>query len=180
VDGTASAAAADARRADVEWSLPDRFRAQVGAHPERIAIEDGDRALTYRQLDAAVNAAAAALLRAAPLGGGRVALLLDQGPGAIVATLAILKSGAGYVPLDPRLPAEFTRAMVGNAEPALMIAARAHLGAAQGLLAEPARTLCWEEIEAAPPAPDPQIAIAPEALAYIYYTSGSTGAPKTG
>ncbi|MDP3073918.1 MAG: AMP-binding protein, partial [Opitutaceae bacterium] len=178
MQGSAPAAAADIPCAEIESSLPDRFRAQVRAQPERCAVEDGARLLTYRQLDAAVNAAAAALLRAAPLAGERVALMLDQGAGAIVATLAILKCGAAYVPLDPRLPAEFTRAMVGSAAPALMIAARAHLAAARGLLAEPSRTLCWEELEQAPAASDPQIAVAPEALAYIYYTSGSTGAPK--
>ncbi len=178
MQGTAPAVATDTPRAAIEASIPDRFRAQVRAQPDRIAVEDGDRLLTYGQLDAVVNTAAGALRRVAPLEGERVVLLMDQGAGAIAATLAILKCGAAYVPLDPRLPAELTRAMIASAEPALIVAARAHLAAAVGLLADPARTLCWEEIEAAPAAPDPGVPVAPGALAYLYYTSGSTGAPK--
>ncbi len=161
-----------------EQSLPERFRAQVRKHPQRLAIEAGNRALSYAELEGAVNAVLGVLLAQADGRAQRVVLLVDQGIPAVIATLAVLSAGAAYVPLDPTLPAARLRELVEEVEPAWIIANECHLALARSVHADPRRILCIEAIAGQAGGPVPEIAIGPDALAYIYFTSGSTGKPK--
>jgi len=159
-------------------SIPETFRRQVQADPSHPAVGLDDRTLTYRELDAATDAVGHAVLRRARRPGQRVVLLADQGLDAIVATLAILKAGSAYVPLDPQLPLAELERIVGAVEPALVVAERRYTELARRLAVS---GVDWMHIdpaladatsaEALPPVP-------PESLAYIYFTSGSTGQPK--
>lgn len=161
----------------IEASIPQRFRAQVRLAPDRTAIETDDRSLTYRELARAVDTAAAAMRRRCATPGGRIALLVDQGADAIIATLAALSAGAAYVPLDPGLPREVLADQLRSAEPSLVIAGRRYLRDARDAGAAAVPILCTEELDAPgemPAAPT----VSPDALAYIYFTSGSTGRPK--
>ena len=80
------------------------FAEQVSARPEAVAISCGDRSWTYRELDEASNRLAH-LLAAHGVGPGEcVALLLSRSAEAIVAMLAVLKTGAAYLPIDPAHP----------------------------------------------------------------------------
>lgn len=162
-----------------EQSLPERFRMQVRKHPRRLAIEAGNHALSYAELEGAVNAVVRVLLAQADGRAQRVVLLVDQGIPAVIATLGALSAGAAYVPLDPALPAARLRELVEEVEPAWIIANECYLALAHGVHADPRRILCIEAIASdGGGAPVPEIAIAPDALAYIYFTSGSTGKPK--
>ena len=160
-----------------EVSLADRFRAMVEHHPDSLAIDDQRAALTYRELDRQANVVAHAILSHGSAAGSRIVLLLDQGIDAAVATLAALKCGAAYVPLDPGGGTAPLRNMVATTGAAFLITHRRYfeLGAE---VAGPAPVLVIEEMRSAGDPGDPRLAIAPDALAYIYFTSGSTGGPK--
>src|SRR5262249_55728147 len=81
------------------------FAAQVARTPEAGAISCGQRLWTYRELDEAANRLAHLLVAQAAGPGACVALLVSRSAEAIVAILAVLKTGAAYLPIDPGLPA---------------------------------------------------------------------------
>ncbi|MGH7735582.1 MAG: condensation domain-containing protein, partial [Gemmatimonadales bacterium] len=85
-------------------SIPALFAAQVARAPEAVAISCGDRSWTYRELDKAANRMAHLLAGQGVGPGERVALLLSRSAEAIVAILAVLKTGAAYLPIDPAHP----------------------------------------------------------------------------
>ena len=98
-------------------SVPVLFAAQVARTPEAVAISFGERSWTYREVEEAANRLAH-LLAAYGVGPGQcVALLLERSAEAIVAMLAVLKTGAAYLPIDPGLPAARIGFMVEDAAP---------------------------------------------------------------
>ena len=156
-------------------SIPELFTAQVDRVPDAVAISCGELSLTYRELDKAANRLAH-LLAARGVGPGDVvALLLERSAQAITAILAVLKTGAAYLPVDPALPAARIEFMVADAAPtaAITTAPLAHLLDMSGLpvidVDDPAVNT---QPNIAPPAPSP------DDIAYILYTSGTTGVPK--
>ncbi|MGH7732997.1 MAG: non-ribosomal peptide synthetase, partial [Gemmatimonadales bacterium] len=156
-------------------SVPVVFAAQVARAPEAVAISCGDGSWTYRELEEAANRLAH-LLAGHGVGPGQcVALLLSRSAEAIVAILAILKTGAAYLPIDPAHPAARIAFLLDDAAP---IAAVTTTGLADrldgcGLLVIDVND---PRIDTYPgtalPAP------APEDIAYLIYTSGTTGVPK--
>ena len=98
-------------------SIPVVFAAQVARAPEAVAVTFDGRSMTYRELEEAANRLAH-LLAGQGAGPGRcVALLLSRSAEAIVAILAVLKTGAAYLPIDPGLPAARIGFMVADAAP---------------------------------------------------------------
>ncbi len=98
-------------------SIPELFAAQVARTPEAVALSFQGRSMTYRELDEAANRLAH-LLAGHGAGPGRcVALLLERSAQAVVAIVAILKTGAAYLPIDPGLPAARIEFMVADAAP---------------------------------------------------------------
>ncbi len=81
------------------------FAAQVARTPEAVAMTCGDVSMTYRELDEAANRLAHLLAGYGVGPGQRVALLLERSAEAVVAMLAVLKTGAAYLRDDPALPA---------------------------------------------------------------------------
>jgi len=155
--------------------------AQVQREPARVALVQGDTSLSYAELDAKVNQLARAL-RARGIGRGQlVGLCLARSPDMIVSQLAILRSGAAYVPLDPSYPADRLRYMAEDADLALLLTASEQ----QPLLDWPASRTClldkqsseWATLSGEPLPDDAQSAL-PADAAYVIYTSGSTGKPK--
>ena len=146
--------------------LHAEFEAQARRTPERVALIAPDAELSYRLLDAAASHLAAGV--AARLGDQRrdrlVAIVLPKGWRQIVAVLAVLKTGAAYLPIDPALPAERRRLLIERSD-AIVLDDAAVVDAA--LAAAEA---------GAPPALPP--VTDPSRLSYVIYTSGSTGEPK--
>ena len=85
-------------------SIPALFAAQVARTPEAVAISCDGRSMTYRELDEAANRLAHLLASRGAGPGQVVALLFSRSAEAIVAILAVLKTGAAYLPIDPALP----------------------------------------------------------------------------
>ncbi|MCS7476735.1 amino acid adenylation domain-containing protein [Umezawaea endophytica] len=151
------------------------FEAKVSAAPDAVAVEDGDRAWTYAELNARANRLAHAL-RARDVGvGTRVALYLPRSADAVVALLGVLKSGAAYVPVDPAYPRERIEAMLADADVRLVLTTSdvaAGVPGGVGLL-----ELDRVDLDGLP-TNDLGRVKDPEDEVYVVYTSGSTGKPK--
>jgi amino acid adenylation domain-containing protein len=155
------------------------FEAQVGRIPDRLAVCFGAENLTYRQLDERANRLARHLLAAGVGPGDLVGLCFERSLELVVAMLATLKAGAGYLPLDPSYPAERLAFAVEDSRAAVLLC----LGAAAGRLPQRpgVRTIALDAEAAAIAARSPLAPAAaadPELPAYVIYTSGSTGRPK--
>ena len=118
---------ADAGRPD-EGSLPALFAAQVARTPDAVALVCDGRSLTYRELDEASNRLAHLLADRGAGPGQPVALLFSRSAEAIVAILAVLKTGAAYLPVDPALPSARIGFMLADAAPVVALTTAEYAG----------------------------------------------------
>ncbi|MBX9857267.1 MAG: amino acid adenylation domain-containing protein, partial [Gemmatimonadaceae bacterium] len=154
-------------------TLPEAFERQVAETPDAIAVVSGDQRVSYRALDDRAAQLAEAL-RAA--GGGPeqvVALGLERSVELVVAMLAVLKTGAAYLPLDPQHPVQRWTQLLADARPICVVTTRA----LQARCETVARCLVLEDM-AAGTARGPVARMHAASPAYVIYTSGSTGTPK--
>jgi amino acid adenylation domain-containing protein len=158
--------------------LDRRFEARALERPDAPALTFEGEALTYRELNERANRLAHRL-RALGVGPEtRVGIALERSAGLIVAILAVLKAGGGYVPLDPAYPAERIAFVLEDAEIPVLVTA-SHL--VPQLPAFSGTALCIDadaEAIARESGENPGVEAGPESLAYVIYTSGSTGKPK--
>jgi amino acid adenylation domain-containing protein len=169
---------------DRSVTLIELFDRQAAASPGSIALCCGALSYTFQELQERANYLAAVLRFNGAGPGTFVALCLDRSADLIVAILAILKSGAAYLPLDPKYPFERVDYMLGDSGARILIAQRDDLGAklsagSSGLTVLFAREL----LSAFAPEKRPSEAGGREEAkaadaAYLIYTSGSTGRPK--
>ncbi|WP_324604541.1 AMP-binding protein, partial [Streptomyces graminis] len=96
-------------------SLPEMIAEQVERHPDAVAVESDGTAMSYAELDARANRLAHRLRETGVGPESSVAVLLDRSADLIVALLAVWRAGAGYVPMDPVLPAGRITGMVTDA-----------------------------------------------------------------
>src|SRR6202012_55834 len=156
-------------------SIPVLFAAQAARTPEAKALTFQGHSMTYRELDAPTNRLAHTIARHDARPGCCVALLLPRSAEAIVAILAVLKTGAAYLPIDPALPAARIEFLLTDAAPIAAITTADLACRISGFdvdvidVADPAIDT---QPDAPPPPPDPGD------IAYFIYTSGTTGVPK--
>ncbi|MFD4657651.1 amino acid adenylation domain-containing protein [Kitasatospora sp. NPDC058444] len=180
------------QRALVEWNgdsvtsapgatLPELFEAAAATNPTSVAVSYRDEQLDYTELSARADRLAR-LLAAEGIGPGTiVALALPRSLELVVALLAVAKSGAAYLPLDPDYPADRLAYMLADAAPAALLTDRA---TAPRMPAHEVRQLLVDGPESAafPATPLKQHErtrpLRAEDTAYVIYTSGSTGRPK--
>jgi amino acid adenylation domain-containing protein len=157
------------------------FEDQALARPNAVAAVHGRRRLTYRQLNGRANRLARALLAR---GLGRedvVAVVTERNLDWLAAVLAIFKAGGAYLPIEPHFPADRIARMLSRAGCRLVLTERGSTATLEHALASlpEVRTLriaaACKEGRADD---DPGVRVAPGQLAYIYFTSGSTGEPK--
>ncbi|WP_127484463.1 amino acid adenylation domain-containing protein [Paenibacillus ehimensis] len=172
-----------------EWpeaSTSAMVEAQVARTPDAVAVVFEDSVLTYAELNRRANRLAHALISRGVGPEGVVALLLPRSAEAVVAVLAVHKTGAAYLPLDPDYPQDRLAYMLQDAAPLCVLtdsetAARLPSGAAGPLLVldEPAvEAQMLRQPETSPGDEDRTGRLSPLHPAYILYTSGSTGKPK--
>ncbi|MBV9107846.1 MAG: amino acid adenylation domain-containing protein, partial [Gemmatimonadetes bacterium] len=155
----------------------EAFEARAALTPDAVALEAGDRALTYGELNARANRLAH---RLAALGAGaetRVALCLDRGVEMVVAVLAALKTGGAWVPLDPAYPPARLAFMLADSGAAVLVT-HDRLRGAFDIPTSVAVIAPEDDHASSGSAENPSLAARPEGLAYVIYTSGSTGTPK--
>jgi amino acid adenylation domain-containing protein len=161
--------------AALDGSVLDRFDAVAARNPERLAVGDTERSLTYGEL-AALAAQAGAALAAMLDRPGPVAILLKNEARYAVAMLAAMAAGRPYVPLDLQHPAERNRQIAAQAGAAAAIVAGGMPG--HDVLAAELPVLDLDRIDGSATRLPSRLRPGPDDLAYITYTSGSTGRPK--
>ncbi|MBD0689284.1 non-ribosomal peptide synthetase [Streptomyces sp. CBMA123] len=187
-------------------TLPEAFARQAARTPEAPAVRSGDTLLTYRELDERSDRLARLLTEAGAGPERFVALALPRTAELVVALLAVLKSGAGYLPVDPGYPAERIAYLFDDVRPDAVITASETQGRLPAgpftrlVLDDPACAARLAAVRAdaldgpdgadvldtpdtpdGPAAPDVQersAALLPAHPAYVIHTSGSTGRPK--
>jgi len=151
-------------------SIYSKFRKNVSAIPDAVAIKDDSRTLTYAELDGLIDTIAAGFPESNP---ARVGVVMDHSVEMIASILAVLKTGAAYVPAEPSFPIERIRYMMTESDVDFIIT--------QGKYVESVRhgfrKMCVERGQEIRPAQVEDRSRA-NSLAYVLYTSGTTGNPK--
>ncbi|NNF64305.1 MAG: amino acid adenylation domain-containing protein [Acidimicrobiia bacterium] len=163
--------------------------------PDHAAIVDGDRSLTYRELDQAANRVANTLIGAGVNRGDRVGVFAQKGIETVVSLYGAMKAGAAYVPIDPASPPVRAAYIVENCGIRHLVTSAKLANAWGELSAAGATTIIAHDADEATAAPhgadlldagdinassdkSPDVAVIDEDLAVMLYTSGSTGQPK--
>jgi len=165
-------------------TLAELFGRQVDRTPEATAVVGTDGRVTFAELDERSNRLARLLIAAGAGPERLVAIALPRTAQAIVAILAVLKSGAGYLPIDPEYPAEHVAGMLADAAPQVLLTT-----AEVDLTSTGVRRMRLDDLEglaamanvsgAAVTDADRRMPLHPDHPAYAIYTSGSTGRPKS-
>ncbi|OLL74406.1 non-ribosomal peptide synthetase [Pseudonocardia sp. Ae168_Ps1] len=169
--------------------LPDaRFHElverRVAAHPDAVAAELGDVRWTYRELNTRANRLARALLDRGLAPEDPVAVVTERNLGWMASVLAVFKAGGAYLPIEPHFPSERIATTLSRAGCRLVLTERGSTTNLDGALATlpGSGTVGTVDIDDpaldALPGTDPGLEIGPDRLAYLYFTSGSTGVPK--
>jgi amino acid adenylation domain-containing protein len=178
--------------------VDEYLSASASRHPDRVAVVDGDRSVTYAELEATANRLARLLQEHGVSRGDRVGLFLDKSLESVEAIYGILRAGATYVPLDPAAPPQRLAGIAANAELRLLVTGREKaelwpellehgapvdtlvvLNASDHDVSDPGITLLTRSaLDAHPAEPVRVEGRGPSDLAYVLYTSGSTGVPK--
>ena len=164
-----------ARPAGEQASIAAMFATQVVGTQDAVAISCDGQSMTYRELDEASNRLAQLLAGFGAGPGQSVALLFSRSAEAIVSILAVLKTGAAYLPIDPALPSARIGFMVGDAAP---VAAITTAELADRLDGHGLTVIDANDPVAATQPSTPLPVPAPDDIAYFIYTSGTTGVPK--
>ncbi|MFC8226301.1 non-ribosomal peptide synthase/polyketide synthase [Streptomyces sp. NPDC057287] len=162
-------------------NLPELFREHARATPDLVALVCGDVSLTYAELDARANRLAYALLARGAGPERLVAVALPRSAELVMAILAVLKTGAAYVPVDPEYPAARIAYLLDDASPVLTVTNTSVAGHLPDGGTTPRLELDDPETAALVAGclvSDPMPAVDPSHPAYVIYTSGSTGKPK--
>lgn len=148
------------------------FRGQVERTPHAVAVEFEGRTWTYGELDSRSDAVAAQLQTAGVSADAVVGICMNRSLDMVAGVIGILKAGGAYLPLDPNFPQARLSYIIDNARPAALLTQAGLTAKLQ--TADLPVILCDTETVARPGA----VEVGGEALAYVLYTSGSTGQPK--
>ncbi|MEX5295308.1 amino acid adenylation domain-containing protein [Kocuria sp. CPCC 205268] len=157
------------------------FEERVRRHPERIAAVQDTREWTYAELNARANRVARALLARGLRAEDVVAVVAERDLEWMAAVIGILKAGGAYLPLEPRFPPDRIARTLTRAGCRTVLTEQGSTASLDAALAEApsVSTILLEDVEAEGHADhDLGMPVRPDQLAYVYFTSGSTGEPK--
>ncbi|EAQ91556.1 hypothetical protein CHGG_03491 [Chaetomium globosum CBS 148.51] len=169
--------------------LHARFEEQAETTPDAIAIDwEGTEQVTYGELDRRANKMSRLFVQIGVQPGDVVALMLDKSIDAVVAILGVLKAGAAYTPLSPENPSERNSLIINESQAKVLVIHQQHADFAHHHHPSPTsptplhtivlNTTTAQTWLASQPPTNPHIFTTPTLLAYLLYTSGSTGQPK--
>jgi amino acid adenylation domain-containing protein len=163
---------------EVEQSVPERFEKIVRLHPDRLAVNEGDRSLTYNALNQTANRIARAILAQCGDDDECVALLFNQSIDGIAAMLAALKARKIDVMLDPANPFPMIRDLLEDSQARLVVTNNRNFLVAGRLADDRIPVLNVDELDSDRCGENLNLPTRPESAARIIYTSGTTGEPK--
>jgi amino acid adenylation domain-containing protein len=169
------------RRKLPDCRVHELFEKRVREYSDAIAAVHGNRQLTYGELNAHANQLARALLARGLSREGVVAVVTERNLDWMAAVLAIFKAGGAYLPIEPHFPADRIARTLSRAGCRVVLTERgstAMLGQALASLSGVQTLFIDAAYEEGHSDGDPGVDVAPDQLAYIYFTSGSTGEPK--
>lgn len=156
-------------------SIHGLFEAQVHKHAERIAVADPERELTYAQLNHRANQLAHHLVVEGIHRGEHIGILLDRSVDMVATILGVLKAGGAYLPIDPEYPDSRIQFMIEDSGIQRVVTTAEHVSRINGSL-----NTCLLDQVFVPGSSSKNLDLpnSPEDLAYILYTSGTSGKPK--
>ena len=163
---------------EFEQSVLDRFEEHVRKYPDRLAFKTKRDALTWDALNRDANRVARAVLGACESRAAPVALLLDQATSIMAATMGVLKTGGFYVSLNPSHPRARNSSILDDTGAALIVTDSKTFPRAREMARSGCQVLNIDELDSSLSAENLGFSIPPDSIAYIAYTSGSTGEPK--
>ena len=161
---------------DTGKTVLDLFREQARRTPDNICTVAGTARLTYRETDEMTDRIAAYLLQCGFGPGKTAAVLIPRGAGMVTLSLAVLKAGGAYLPLDPSYPPERLSLMTEDSGASLLIFAPEYRGTIGGGFT--GTRILTDDLEGLPGNPAALPCPQPEDPFVLLYTSGSTGKPK--
>jgi amino acid adenylation domain-containing protein len=163
---------------EIDQSLPSRFEQQVKQYPAHIALKTEHAQWTYDALNGLANRIARAVLARCGSEGERIALLFAHDASMMAGILGVLKTGKVYVPLDPFSPRERLMHILADSQAEVILTHNRHLMLAKALAKDTLRVINVDDLTSSGVPENLGLPIAPGTMAYILYTSGSTGQPK--
>lgn len=154
------------------------FESVACKHPDRLAVVFAEQSINYQTLNARANQLAQLLVEKGAKPGSLIAVCLERSVDAVVSVLAVLKSGAAYIALDPTYPQKRLAFMLEDSGAAIILTRKE---IAPKLELQNVETLYFETLSSITEGYESKnlnIDVTPTDLAYVIYTSGSTGTPK--
>jgi len=163
---------------EIEQSIPFYFERQAATHADRLAVCTRQQKLSYRDLDQSANRIAHALLAKYSATAKTIALLLGHDGCTIASLLGVMKTGKCCVPLDPTSPPARIQKVLDDSQASVIVTNSFYVSLAEKLAHGTVEILNVNALDSDLSDANIDITVTPDALAFILYTSGSTGQPK--
>jgi non-ribosomal peptide synthetase component F len=165
-------------KSEIEQSIPAHFERQVAHDRDRVAVRIKGRQLSYGDLNTIANRIARALLSQHGKVEEPISLLLGHDAGMIASIIGVMKAGKTCVPLDPASPPARVRNIHADSGSGVIVTNSNYVSEANQLADGTARVINIDELDASLADDNIELTVPPETIAFILYTSGSTGQPK--